>query len=90
MHSDPFVLFTITYTKQVLEGQVVYSCSLPDQVSDFLILACSHSFTSFGCICIHRDLDLSSYEKAPDQPECIYDLFAVINHYGGMGSGHCE
>ena len=27
--------------------------------------------------------------KAPDQPESVYDLFAVSNHFGGMGGGHC-
>ena len=37
----------------------------------------------------HRGLDLRKYVKAPDQPDSIYDLFAVSNHFGGMGGGHC-
>ncbi|XP_065900676.1 ubiquitin carboxyl-terminal hydrolase 4-like isoform X2 [Dysidea avara] len=33
-------------------------------------------------------LDLSSEMINPDEPEPIYDLYAVANHYGGMGGGH--
>lgn len=25
-----------------------------------------------------------------DSENLVYDLFAVDNHYGGMGGGHCE
>ena len=28
--------------------------------------------------------------KNEDDPEPIYDLFAVSNHFGGMGGGHCK
>ena len=35
-------------------------------------------------------LDLTSYVQNPDDPEPVYDLFAVSNHFGGMGGGHCE
>jgi hypothetical protein len=35
-----------------------------------------------------KGLDLRKYVKAPDQPESVYDLFAVSNHFGGMGGGH--
>ena len=37
-----------------------------------------------------RGLDLGQYVKSQDQPESVYDLFAVSNHFGGMGGGHCE
>ena len=36
-------------------------------------------------------LNLSDYAlntEDPDEP--IYDLFAVSNHFGGMGGGHCK
>ncbi len=35
-------------------------------------------------------LDLSSLVKCPDAPEPVYDLYAVSNHFGGMGGGHCK
>ena len=35
-------------------------------------------------------LDLTGYVKHRDDPEPVYDLFAVSNHFGGMGGGHCE
>lgn len=35
-------------------------------------------------------LDLSGYVKCPSDGEAIlYDLFAVSNHFGGTGGGHC-
>ncbi|CAN6466306.1 unnamed protein product [Victoria cruziana] len=35
------------------------------------------------------DLDLAKYVKRKDAPESyVYDLYAVSNHYGGMGGGH--
>jgi ubiquitin carboxyl-terminal hydrolase 4/11/15 len=35
-----------------------------------------------------KGLDLGQYVKSQDQPESVYDLFAVSNHFGGMGGGH--
>ena len=35
-------------------------------------------------------LDLSGLVHCPDSPGAIYDLYAVSNHFGGMGGGHCE
>lgn len=35
-----------------------------------------------------RDLDLSRHIIGPKTPAPIYDLYAVSNHYGGMGGGH--
>ena len=35
-------------------------------------------------------LDLTGYVKHREDPEPVYDLFAVSNHFGGMGGGHCE
>ena len=35
-------------------------------------------------------LDLTSYVKNPDDPQPVYDLFAVCNHFGGMSGGKCE
>ena len=35
-------------------------------------------------------LDLRKYVQAQDEPEPVYDLFAVSNHFGGMGGGHCK
>ena len=43
-----------------------------------------------GVILFHSGLDLTQYMQAPDQPEPVYDLFAVSNHFGGMGGGHCK
>ncbi len=38
----------------------------------------------------HRELDLSELVHSPDDTQPLYDLFAVSNHFGGMGGGHCE
>ncbi|KAK3271733.1 hypothetical protein CYMTET_19939 [Cymbomonas tetramitiformis] len=35
-----------------------------------------------------EDLDLSTYVKNSDGRKMVYDLFAVSNHYGGLGGGH--
>jgi ubiquitin carboxyl-terminal hydrolase 4/11/15 len=36
-----------------------------------------------------KDLDLKNYIKnTSDNVNTTYDLFAVSNHYGGMGGGH--
>ena len=37
-----------------------------------------------------RELDLSQYVVNEDHVKPIYDLFAVSNHFGGMGGGHCK
>ena len=36
-----------------------------------------------------RGLDLSKYVVNEEEPLPLYDLFAVSNHYGGLGGGHC-
>ena len=36
------------------------------------------------------DLDLTEYCENPDELEPVYNLFAVSNHFGGMGGGHCK
>ena len=38
----------------------------------------------------HSGLDLTEYCENPDDPEPVYNLFAVSNHFGGMGGGHCK
>lgn len=35
-----------------------------------------------------KDLDLTEYIKEQSNISKLYDLFAVSNHYGGMGGGH--
>jgi len=35
-----------------------------------------------------KGLDMSQYVKGPNAAECIYDLYAVSNHYGSLGGGH--
>ena len=35
-------------------------------------------------------LDLTEYVHCPDEPQPIYDLYAISNHFGGMGGGHCK
>lgn len=35
-----------------------------------------------------ESLDLRSYVLGADKENAIYDLFAVSNHFGGMGGGH--
>ncbi|KAI8375932.1 uncharacterized protein BYT42DRAFT_499011 [Radiomyces spectabilis] len=37
-----------------------------------------------------RVLSISNPEDVADEDRLIYDLFAVDNHYGGMGGGHCK
>ena len=36
------------------------------------------------------ELDLSKYVVNPNHVPPVYDLYAVINHYGGLGGGHCK
>ena len=38
----------------------------------------------------HSELDLSKYVINPNHAPPAYNLYAVINHYGGLGGGHCE
>ena len=35
-------------------------------------------------------LDLTGLVHSRDDPQPLYDLFAVSNHFGGMGGGHCQ
>ncbi|CAH8337343.1 unnamed protein product [Eruca vesicaria subsp. sativa] len=35
-----------------------------------------------------HDLDLSKYVKNKDGESYLYELYAISNHYGGMGGGH--
>ncbi len=35
-------------------------------------------------------LDLTGMVHNRDDPHPLYDLFAVSNHFGGMGGGHCQ
>ncbi|XP_018434167.1 putative ubiquitin carboxyl-terminal hydrolase 11 [Raphanus sativus] len=35
-----------------------------------------------------HDLDLSKYVMNKDGQSCLYELYAVSNHYGGLGGGH--
>ncbi|KAJ0232840.1 putative ubiquitin carboxyl-terminal hydrolase 11 [Hirschfeldia incana] len=35
-----------------------------------------------------HDLDLSKYVMSKDGQSCLYELYAVSNHYGGLGGGH--
>ena len=41
-------------------------------------------------ICLDRDLDMSQYVINPNDGPYQYDLGAVVNHYGGLGGGHCK
>jgi ubiquitin carboxyl-terminal hydrolase 4/11/15 len=38
--------------------------------------------------CPIEGLDLSGRVGLPEGKDLIYDLFAVDNHYGGLGGGH--
>ena len=51
-----------------------------------------YKFSSFFPIffLFSRGLDLSKYVVNEDHVKPIYDLFAVSNHFGGMGRGHCK
>ena len=33
-------------------------------------------------------LDMSNYVLSDENGSCIYDLYGVVNHYGGLGGGH--
>ncbi|CAN0908959.1 Ubiquitin carboxyl-terminal hydrolase 10 [Linum grandiflorum] len=35
-----------------------------------------------------HSLDLSKYVKKKDGDSCMYELYAISNHYGGLGGGH--
>lgn len=35
-----------------------------------------------------KGLDLSNYVLSKENGGCIYDLYGVVNHYGGLGGGH--
>ncbi|KAF5477969.1 hypothetical protein F2P56_004572 [Juglans regia] len=35
-----------------------------------------------------RNLDLSKYVKSKDGKSHVYELYAISNHYGGLGGGH--
>eukprot|EP00898_Chlorokybus_atmophyticus_P000740 jgi/Chlat1/1667/Chrsp127S08675 len=35
-----------------------------------------------------HDLDLTAYAAGPQEAPPVYNLFAVSNHYGGLGGGH--
>jgi len=35
-----------------------------------------------------KDLDISQWVKGPTSAQCVYDLYAVSNHYGSLGGGH--
>jgi len=35
-----------------------------------------------------KTLDMSTYVKGPNASHCVYDLYAVSNHYGSLGGGH--
>lgn len=35
-----------------------------------------------------HDLDLSKYVKNENGQSYLYELYAVSNHYGGLGGGH--
>ena len=37
-----------------------------------------------------KALDLSGIVKGPEQTDLIFDLYAISNHYGGLGGGHCK
>ena len=41
-------------------------------------------------VLVYSGLDLSEYVLCPDEPQLVYDLYAISNHFGGMGGGHCK
>lgn len=55
------------------------------------LLCINYKIVSVSIAFIHRNLDLSKFcigQKEDVQQPPIYDLYAVINHYGGMIGGH--
>ncbi|CAA3029771.1 ubiquitin carboxyl-terminal hydrolase 5 [Olea europaea subsp. europaea] len=46
-----------------------------------------HKLDTFVNFPIH-DFDVTSYIANKNTPHQIYELYALTNHYGGMGSGH--
>nr|CDS28089.1 ubiquitin carboxyl terminal hydrolase 8 [Hymenolepis microstoma] len=62
---------------------------------DYLIIHLKRFYCSGACQKIEnmvtfplKDLDLSQFMKNPEQTNSRYDLYAVINHYGRVDSGH--
>ena len=35
-----------------------------------------------------HNLDLTKYVKSKDGQSYVYNLYAISNHYGGLGGGH--
>ncbi|CAN8314025.1 unnamed protein product [Cochlearia groenlandica] len=46
-----------------------------------------HKIDTFVNFPVH-DLDLSKYVKNVDGQSYLYELYAISNHYGGLGGGH--
>ena len=44
----------------------------------------------FVPLCVCRSFDLTELVQCSGEPQPIYDLYAISNHFGGMGGGHCE
>ena len=38
----------------------------------------------------HRELDLRDFVVNENNLDTLYELYAVTNHYGGLGGGHCK
>jgi len=49
------------------------------------------SLLMYMCVCWCRNLELKNFVLAPgDKDSYQYDLLGVVNHYGGLGGGHCK
>ena len=43
------------------------------------------------CVCLlFRGLNLKNFVLNEHHGPATYDLHGVVNHYGGMGGGHCK
>ena len=44
----------------------------------------------YDVICLSRGLDLTHYVVNSDEPQSLYDLFAVTNYSNKLGIDHCK
>ena len=42
------------------------------------------------CLFPSRNQNMTQYVINPNGGPYLYDLVAVVNHYGGLGGGHCK
>ena len=93
LHFIKLHIYTGTYVVSYTLLKIKYFCNILMIVAVCccFLLFC-YQFSSFPSILFlfSRGLDLSPYVVNEDYLQPIHDLFAMSNHFGGMGGGHCK